>query len=123
MVGPDRPSGYAWEPRRNHRCKHIVVHGLGEVVVRAKLPTLQLIVVVTKRGEEDERHALEPRLHGREPLEQLKPGHSRHAYVGQHQIRWFLEDGRKTVTPVVGCTNLEPAIDELLTDQCRGVTI
>src|ERR1700722_3735703 len=87
------------------------------------MPALELIAVVAQRREEYEGHALEPGLHGGEYPKQLEPRHSRHADIGQHEIRRLLENGGEPVAAVVGCMDLEPAVEQLLTDQIRGVAV
>src|ERR1700722_4858651 len=87
------------------------------------MPALELIAVVAQRREEYEGHALEPGLHGGEYPKQLEPRHSRHTDIGQHEIRRLLENGGEPVAAIVGCVDLEPAVEQLLTDQIRGVAV
>src|SRR5450631_1833022 len=113
----------ASEARRDHRGKHVVVDGLGEIVVGAEFPPLELALVIAESREKDKGHALEARLHRCQPVEQLETRHSRHADVGQHQIRRVLENRRQTVTTIAGDADLEAAIDEFFADQGRGIRI
>ena len=53
--GPDRAAGDACEPRGNQRGKHIIVHGLDEVIVGAEPPPLELTVMITQRRERHQR--------------------------------------------------------------------
>src|ERR1700675_2344614 len=50
LLGPDRTAGHARKPRRDQRRKHVVVHGLGKVVVGTQVPALELAVMVAQRS-------------------------------------------------------------------------
>src|ERR1700685_2296347 len=49
LLRPHGAAGYARQPRGDQRGKHIVVNGLGEVIVGTQTPTLELVGVIAER--------------------------------------------------------------------------
>ncbi len=114
---------HAREPCRDDGREQVEVDRLGDVVVGAEAPSLELAVAIGERRQEHERHAREARRQRDQALEQLEPGHQRHVDVAEHEIGRVLQDRGQACVPVIGDAERVAALDQLLDDQRGGLAI
>ena len=68
LLDPDVGSRNVGEACVDDRHQNVEIDGLGDVIVRTKLPPLQFVSSIGKGGEENERHVIESRRDLREVL-------------------------------------------------------
>jgi HAMP domain-containing protein len=96
---PDIGSCDTCEAGRYDRSKKVEIDRLGDIVVGAKLPSLELAIWIGPGGEKHERHVAEPGRDRGQVLQYLD--------IAQYQIGHRLENRRKSCATIVRNDDIE----------------